>query len=642
MVARIPRRFRTKRLPPSGSVLLVLIILLVVAAGIGAIAWFYVQRERVETAENILVRQVFRGPYEHIVLEQGQVESSSNVEIRCEVKSRSAGGTEILWVIDEGTHVKKADESKKKQPVEYYKSLTLEELIEKSESQKKAMEYYKSLTPEQLIEEGVLVLLDSSALEQDLVQQEIMCNTSHALVVQAENTLRAAEIARTEYLEGIFKQEEQTILGEIFVAEENLRRAQLAFQSTERLAAKGIVTALQLEGDQFAVDKARNELEAGKTKLEVLRKYTKEKMLKTYDSDIATASAKWESEKKSDRLELEKMAEIIVQVDNCIILAPEDGQVVYANINNRWGGSAEFVVEAGSMVRERQAILRLPDPTQMQIKATINESRISLVEADMPVAIEFDAIRGRTIRGEVTKVNQYAEAGSWRSGNIKEYAAFIDIFDPPPEVRSGMNAEVRIYVQQEEDVLQVPVQALHETKGHFFCLVQDGDQWETREVQVGSSNDTFMTIESGLEEGQSVAMNPRAYPDKLEIPELPDEEPVAKKGKGPRAKGPRPEGLAGAGHRGKPASGPGGPDGKPNRPGGGGLDPSKAFSMLDTNSDGVLSAEELKAIPADGRSRMMEADADGDGEVSKKEFTAALSRLGSGGKSRPKPRGVGE
>ena len=36
------------------------------------------------------------------------------------------------------------------------------------------------------------------------------------------------------------------------------RRAQLAFQSTERLAAKGIVTALQLEGDQFAVEKAKN------------------------------------------------------------------------------------------------------------------------------------------------------------------------------------------------------------------------------------------------------------------------------------------------------------------------------------------------------------------------------------------------
>ncbi|MBC8870313.1 MAG: efflux transporter periplasmic adaptor subunit, partial [Planctomycetes bacterium] len=282
----------------SGSILLIVIVLLVVLVGIGAVAWFYFSRDQEATAENILLTPVFRGPYEHIVLEQGQVESSSNVEIRCEVKSRSGGGTEIISVVDEGTNVKKGDK---------------------------------------------LVELDKSALDQDLVQQQIVCNTSHALVVQAENTLQAAEISRIEYLEGTFRQEEQTILSEIFVAEENLRRAQLSFQSTERLAAKGIVTALQLEGDQFAVDKAKNELEVGQTKLEVLRKYTREKTVKQFDSDIATAKARWEAEKKSDQLEDQKLKEIEEQIEKCTIFAPEDGQVVYASDHNRWGGS-EFVV----------------------------------------------------------------------------------------------------------------------------------------------------------------------------------------------------------------------------------------------------------------------------------------------------------
>lgn len=637
----------------AGSVLLIVIVLVAVVAAIAAVLWFFLGRDPMETAENILTTTVSRGPYEHIVLEQGTVESSSNVEIRCELKSRSAGGTEILWVIDEGTHVKKAVKSEEEKPVKnaaksgeeepeekgtlkYYKSLTLEQLIDESQLQKEAILNYRSMKPDELIGEGILVLLDSAALEQDLVQQEIVCNTSQALVIQAENTLSAAQISKTEYLEGTFKQEEQTIESEIFVAEENLRRAQLSYQSTERLAAKGIVTALQLEGDQFAVEKAKNELASAQTKLMVLREYTKDKKLKTFNSDIATAEAKVESENKSHRLELEKMAEVIWQMDKCVISAPEDGQVVYANINNRFGGSAEFVVEAGAMVRERQAILRLPDPTQMQIKATINESRISLVGAAMPVAIEFDAIRGQTIRGEVTKVNQYAEAGSWRSGNIKEYAAYIDIFDPPPEVRSGMNSEVRIYVEQEEDALQVPVQALYETKGHFFCLLKSGDSWETREVQVGSSNDTFMTIESNLEEGDVVAMNPRSYPDKLDIPDLPDEE-VPERGRGTGAKKPGPRGQPAAGPGGKPEGRPGGPGqaggGKTGRP-----DPTRFFSMLDTDSDGTLSATELEAIPADRRGMITAADADGDGSVTKEEFTKAMSKFRSGG---AKPAGSG-
>ena len=202
---------------PRGATTLMAVVLLVgVVCAVGGLVWFSLRPGNQPETDDVIVRAVFRGPYQHIVLEQGQVESSHNVEIRCEVKSRAAGGTEILWVIDEGTLVKQGDK---------------------------------------------LVQLDSSALDREQVEQQIVCNTGQAAVIQADNTLQAAKIARLEYLEGSFKQEEQTFLSEIFVAEETLRRAQLAYQSTERLAAKGVVTALQLEGDQFAVDKAKNALE---------------------------------------------------------------------------------------------------------------------------------------------------------------------------------------------------------------------------------------------------------------------------------------------------------------------------------------------------------------------------------------------
>jgi multidrug efflux pump subunit AcrA (membrane-fusion protein) len=170
----------------------------------------------------------------------------------------------------------------------------------------------------------------------------------------------------------------------------------------------------------------------------------------------------------------------------------------------------------------------------MQIKATVNESRISLIQPGMPVEIAVDAARDRKLAGSVVKVNQYAEPGSWSSGNIQEYAAFIDIHDPPPEIRTGMNAEVRIFVERLSDALQVPVQALCEVKGHYFCLAHSGERFETREVQVGSSNDTYMTIKSGLAEGEVVVLNPRGFPDKLTLPEVLDEKPVTAKIRPPR------------------------------------------------------------------------------------------------------------
>jgi HlyD family secretion protein len=606
LVSHVHRSPEVRR---SGSTLLFTVLVIMIIAGGGGLVWYYYQNDGDDEVQRIMMATVTRGPFEQIVLEQGVVESSSNVEIRCEVKSGASNTTEILWVIDEGTHVQKGDK---------------------------------------------LVELRTSALERDLVQQQIVCNTSYALMVQAENTLQAAEIARLEYLEGAFRQEEQGVLSEIFVAEENLRRAQLAFQSTERLAARGIVSALQLEGDQFAVEKARNELEAAQTKLEVLRKYTKEKMLKQFDSDIATSQARWNSEKESHKLEMEKLEEIKEQIAKCTIVAPEAGQVVYANTFSGFGGSSEFLVEPGALVRENQVLLRLPDPSKMQVKANINESRISMVRSGMSVSIEFDAIRGKKFRGRVTRVNQYAEPTSWRSGNIREYAAFIEIFDPPAEVRSGMSAEVRILAEQKSEALQVPVQALYETRGRFFCLLKEGERWETREIQVGSSNDSYMTIQSGLDEGQQVVLNPRAYVDRLELPDMPDpppgESPAELAGApagdragpgGPGAAGPGPgggpgaAGSGGAGRGGEGSGGRGPTDGGAAAAGGpgAGFDPGRIFAMVDTDGDGVISAEELAKLPEEQRARLAAADSDGDGKVTREEFMKAMAA--QAGKRRP-------
>ena len=41
----------------------------------------------------LITQTANRGPFDHIVLEQGEVESSSNTVIACEVKSRGSGGT---------------------------------------------------------------------------------------------------------------------------------------------------------------------------------------------------------------------------------------------------------------------------------------------------------------------------------------------------------------------------------------------------------------------------------------------------------------------------------------------------------------------------------------------------------------------
>ena len=606
----------------------ILALCLVIVGVLGAVSYrvFYGGSDGVD-AEDLIVEVASRGAFDHIVLEQGEIESSSNQEVICEVKSRgsSMGGVSILWVIEEGARVKKGDK---------------------------------------------LVELDSSELELREKEQKIQVITAESQLASARAQLEQAKISRQEYLEGVFKTEEKTILSEKAIAEQDLRKAKLAIKSSERLVAKGLVKSLQLEADRFAVANAQNKLDVADRKLQVLQNLTKEKMLVQFDSDIDAASASLsaaESELMEEKQELEEVQE---QITKCVMFAPADGVVVHANRYSSRGGSAEFVVEAGATVRERQEIIRLPDPSLMQVKCKINESRITLIQEGMAAKISVDAIPGLKLKGRVKKVNRYAEPSSFFSSSIKEYATIIEIIDPPENIRTGMTAEVQIFVEQLNDALQIPIQGLYEHGNEMYSLVQMGEGgFETRNVKIGATNDSMAAIEEGLNESDRVVLNLRDHLSLMELPEIAQEdnsemrelatndpnakpEPVAGGG-GPGGEGRRGgAGRPGGGGRpgaggggGRPGGGGfGGGGGRPGgggggRPGGGGggggfgggrPDPAAIVKMTmdryDSNKDGQLSSDELGAIDSQWSSGIKAADTDGDGNVTRAEFLKSIQK----------------
>lgn len=548
------------------------------------------------SSREILTAAAFRGPFDHVVLEQGEVESSSNIDVNCEVKSRggssgSGGGVPILWVIPEGSYVKKGDK---------------------------------------------LVELDASGLETEIKTQRIAVSSAEAMVISSEATVRTAEIALQEYLEGTYMSERKTLLSEVALAQQELRKAELNLASAERLAAKGVIKGLQIEAEEFAVINAKNMLEAAEAKLKVLDELTKEKNKVQFESDIEAAKAKLDSDRSVLVEEEEKLKEIEDQIAKCIILSPADGVVVYNNKFSSRGG-AEFVVEEGSTVRERQTIIKLPDPTKMQVKANVNESRINLIGEGMAAQVKVSAVP-QPMLAKVVKVNKYAEPGSWFSSSVKEYATFIEITNPPPAIRTGMTAEVRIFVEQLDDALQIPVHGIYEYRGHHFCLIRDGENWNTVEIEIGATNDKMVTIISGLDEGDEVALNPRQHMDLLELPDIEDVvDRSAIKKMGANAK--EPEGVA---DEGEPAGPPGGrPGGGPpggGRPGGGppsaggGMDPSQIvdamFSRSDQNGDGKISGDEVNDRMKD---RLPEWDKNGDGAIDKAEALEGMKNFSGGG-----------
>ncbi len=470
----VARQRSSRALRRGASGLLSVFLLTLIIATLGGGAWWWNNQGTQEDTTDAILHEVGRRDFRLDITERGEIKSGGVTEVRSLVKSKSTTGTAILRIVPEGTQVQEGD---------------------------------------------FLVELDSSALKEELTTQKISYNSAKALMVEAKNLYETAVISKREYLEGTYVQERQIIESEVFVAEENLNRAKEYYVYSKKLAAKGYVNELQLEADRFAVEKSEKELAAARTKLKVLDEFTRAKMVKQLESDIATTEAKWESEKNSFELEESKVADLQDQIEKCTLTAPREGTVVFAHERDR-GGNESVIIQEGAIVRERQVIVQLPDPNSMEVELTINESLIQFMKKGMPARIVPVGFGGDVLRGEVVKINQYAEPTGWRKANVKEYKATVSVQNPPLGLRPGMTASVTVLCEEIDDAMQVPVQAVYSHGNQYYCFVFANGKWQARPVVTGPTNEKFYVIESGLEVADRVAMNPKSLLDKVDLPKI--------------------------------------------------------------------------------------------------------------------------
>lgn len=430
-------------------------------------SWFLRTRNP-SVAKNMRTSAVRRGDLVVTVAKDGNLESAVNIDLKCEV----AGGSNILWIVDDGDQVRKGDK---------------------------------------------LVELDSSALEEQINQQRITCEKARAAKIQAEKDFAAAGIAVNEYLEGTFVKSVQEVDNQITIAEENLRSAQTTLEHSKRMFRKGYISALDLESQTFSVQRAELELRSAQTAKDVLINFTKKKTLQELESARDSAEAQAKSEAASFDLEDSRLQRLESQLRQCVITAPADGMVVYANEMDHHGRSEQPQIEEGAAVRERQTIVRLPDLNQMQVKVNVHESRVEALGEALKKANREGhvlpanvTIQGRQLNGRVTNIaNQPAPAEFW-SGNVKEYPTIIAIDENSEGLRPGMTAECEILVEKLQDVLLIPMSAVIEWQGEYLCWVATPSGTERRPLLLGTSNDRMVEVKDGVKEGERVVLNPRA------------------------------------------------------------------------------------------------------------------------------------
>lgn len=102
-------------------------------------------------------------------------------------------------------------------------------------------------------------------------------------------TLQAALLDRQEYVEGTFPNEERQIKSELLRAEQAVNQARSTLEFSKRLAAKEMITPLELHRVELALKLAQAELDVFQGRLDVLLKFTKKKTVAELDRKVVRA-----------------------------------------------------------------------------------------------------------------------------------------------------------------------------------------------------------------------------------------------------------------------------------------------------------------------------------------------------------------
>lgn len=162
---------------------------------------------------------------------------------------------------------------------------------------------------------------------------------------------------------------------------------------------------------------------------------------------------------------------------------------------------------------ETTTILSVTPHETVSVSITVDELDILYVHTGQAAQVTLDALPGQAFTGTITKVNTVA---SNEGGNSK-YSATIEL-ERNGYMLGGMNASANITIEEREDVLLIPSEALTEQNTRSYVYTAFDAKTKTLSspvsVETGLSDGLKVQILSGLQEGDTVWYS---YYDTLEI-----------------------------------------------------------------------------------------------------------------------------
>ena len=269
---------------------------------------------------------------------------------------------------------------------------------------------------------------------------------------------------------------------EIKQAESTLARAELEMLKNE------MVPRIQAEKNTQALAEAKARLAQLRTTFDLKRKAAEADLqilrIRRDKADSAMRQAESNATKMSVRAAIPGMAVI----------------------RSIWRSGNMSEVQEGEEVRSGMPIVDIVNPTQMRVRAKVNQADINEIAVGLPVRIGLDAYPDLFFDGRVSQISPLATI-STLSQKVRTFVALIEVQGSHPKLMPDLTASLDVQLQKEPGVLVVPRDSIRYDGDQAVVRVQQGSAFEDRPVTLGPMNAHEAVVVSGLDEGAVIERN---------------------------------------------------------------------------------------------------------------------------------------
>jgi len=340
----------------------------------------------------------------------------------------------------------------------------------------------------------------------DTTEAEIAVANAKIALIKAQENLENAE---NPYSESDILQAEVAIVNAKVAlknAQDNFDKAKDKYNSNPTVPEWILnyeLTTAQLALARSTLAEAEATLSEMKTGADLLQVVLKEKELEVAQQNLDKAEAVLagiQGNVTSPEGELKQLQIAEAQaslnkatqnLEKVTIVAPCDGVVTAVN------------VEAGQAVSASTVIIEITDPTVIEISAVLDEIDVPSVKVGQKVIVTLSSLSDLELDGEVSAISSTSKTQS----GVVTYTVTIRITPPSGvEVREGMSATADIIVEEANNVLVIPTQAITDTTNGSVVQVMVNGEIQQRTITTGITDGSYSEVLSGLQAGEQVIL----------------------------------------------------------------------------------------------------------------------------------------